>query len=364
MSQEERLLILQMVADQKISATEAAELLRALNDGQKAPAPPARPVPPAAPPAPPAPGAPPAPQAGPAPAGPEPVIQSSGVSFASGLSSFIEEVVSRVTSAVSEFAEPPYEFPSEFTGLFTEAEVPVRIVTGNGAVRVQTWDQPGYKALVRVKARGTSEADARNRAQDAFTVSADERGFHLETRRYDWQNMAVHVTLLVPGDRLYKVEVKTGNGDVELTDLPVAEGRVSTGNGKVVSRGGQQGRLDLRTGNGSLLVESDAADVEASSGNGSVTIRPVGSRSKRLRVNTGNGSVRIDTRQVPAGTGFRVDAHTAMGGVDIGLPGLVFERDVRSVGHKHVVAHSSGYEQATQRIEIKAGTGMGSIGIE
>lgn len=374
MSQEERLLILQMVADKKITAAEAAELLRAIGDGKQEAAPAATETPvagampdatamPPLPELPPVPEVPAAPAAPPAPAAPR-APQAPSASFAAGLSSFIEEVVGRVTSAVSELAEPPYEFPTELTGEFTAAEVPLRIATGNGAVRVQAWEQPGYKALVRVKTRGGNEAEARARAQNAYTVTADANGFTLEAKRFDWHDVAVHVTLLVPRDRRYALQTRTGNGDVELTDVPLVDGHATTGNGRIGVRGGAASRLELRTGNGAVTVEADTVDLEASTGNGTVTVRPTGARGKRLQASTGNGSIHIDTRELPAGTAMRIEAHTAMGGIDVRAPGLEYEREVRNVGNKHVIAHTPGYAQAAERVEIKAHTGMGSVTVE
>ena len=146
--------------------------------------------------------------------------------------------------------------------------------------------------------------------------------------------------------------------------MPLVNGKATTGNGRIGVRGGAASHLEVRTGNGAVTVESDPVDLQASTGNGTVTVRPIGARGKRLHASTGNGSIHIDTRELPAGTAMRVEAHTAMGSVDVRAPGLEFEREVRNVGHKHVIAHSSGYAQAAERVEIKAHTGMGSVSVD
>jgi DUF4097 and DUF4098 domain-containing protein YvlB len=405
MSQEERLQILQMVADKKITATEAVELLKALES--KAPpvgaTPPvetvaaARQVPvPPLPEAPRAPEAPVAPQAAEPPvapadqpepgpsqsaepagsgftAGPTPpptpnrvVYSTSGSNIASNLATFIEDVVDTVTSVFSEFGGSRYEFPWEFTGTFEAVEPALRIFTGNGKVEVRVWDEPGFKANVLVKARGANEQEARSRARDAFTVRADGTGFTLETRRidWDWRGMAVNVVLMVPRDKYYQLEARTGNGHMDLIGLAAANGQITTGNGHLHGRGILAHTLRMKTGNGSIEIEGDVGDLEASSGNGSVLVQPSGNRMQRVEVHTGNGSVRVDTRRLPQTVGFKVDAKTGMGGIEVAVPNLVFDRDDRSVGHKHIVARSAGYEQAWAQVNISARTGMGSVTVE
>lgn len=354
MAQEERLLILQMVADKKITAAEGVELLRALDAKEKpaaapmAPVPPIPPTPPMAPEPPAAPHAPHMPHQG-------------GANVGSGFSSFIEDIVDRVSSAFSEAMEPRYEFTYELTGEFPGVDVvPLRIQTGNGKADIQAWDEPGWKAVILVKARGNNEEEARNRANEAYTVKSTN-GFDLEDRKHDWT--AVNVTLYVPRGLRYAVDTRTGNGRVEIHNIDMTQGRVTTGNGRLVCAGGSAERLAIRSGNGSIEIDGNFADVEASSGNGSVTVRPQGQRSETYRVSTGNGSVKVETTAVPAEAGFKVEAHTGMGGIHLALPGLTYDRDVRTVGHKQIIARSANFEQAAVKVMVVARTGMGSVSV-
>lgn len=374
MSQDERLMILQMVADKKISATEAAELLKAL-DGKESAAQAfagAPPVPgaPAAPAAPTAPGAlmVPVPPVAPDASAPQPPRAPSpppGPGLGTGLSSFIEEIVDRVTSAFGEFSGPRYEFPTDISGLFTEEQVPLRILTGNGHVELKGWDQPGYKASILVKARGANEAEARARAQEAYLVRADEKGFELEAnRRYDWSDLVVSVTLFLPKEKLYRLETRTGNGHILVEGVTLVEGSGTSGNGRITFRGGAADRLYVKSGNGSIEIDGDVADLEAGTGNGAVRVIPLGRRSESMQVKTGNGSITIDTGKLSREVGLFIDTHTGMGSVKIGRNDLVYERDERNMGHKHVVARSEGYDSAERRVSVRARTGLGSIAVE
>ncbi|HEY3366532.1 MAG TPA: DUF4097 family beta strand repeat-containing protein [Symbiobacteriaceae bacterium] len=389
MTQDERVMILQMVAEKKISVNDAVELLKAIAPAdQEAPGfgeyagsdPVAESGSPAPGAAPGTTGTRPAgtPGGGPGPGArrtyssppppPGPNFGSGfgagfGAGFGSGLSSFIDEVIDRASSVFGDAFGHRYEFPTELTGDFTEGEIPLRIATGNGRVDIQTWDEPGYKATVLVKARGSSEEDARNRAQDAYSVKADGTCFELEARRSDVFDVAVHVSLLVPRDRTYRLETRTGNGHIEVINMPLRDGQITTGNGRVTCRGGRADALRLQSGNGAVEVELEVADLEAGTGNGSLEIRTGGAQPQDLRLSTGNGSIRVDTSRLPAAAGFRIEATSAMGGLDVSLPNLVYEQDNRAMGHKRVVAFSQNFGQTTTPVTIKARTGMGSISV-
>ncbi|MDF2627761.1 MAG: hypothetical protein K0R39_1592 [Symbiobacteriaceae bacterium] len=397
MAQEERLLILQMVADKKITAAEGVELLRALDAKdavpgagltQGVPAAPAASAPQAAPrpqvsgvtfhmaPTPATPPLPPVPpmHAGhstPPPGAPavqpvppiEPVAphQPHAGNLGSGLASFIEDIVEKVSSAFSEVVEPRYEFTYELTGEFpADGVVPLRIQTGNGKALIQTWDEPGWKAVILVKARGNNEEDARSRARDAYSVKSTT-GFELEARRHDWTDLAVNVTLYVPRGLKYSVDTRTGNGRVEVHGIDITDGRITTGNGHLVCNASTAEHLALRSGNGAVEIEGDILLVEAETGNGSMKVRPRGARSQNFRLHTGNGSIRVDTATLPAEVGFKVEAHTGMGGINLSMPGLIYDRDIRTVGHKHIVGRTANYEQAAVKVTIAAKTGMGSV---
>lgn len=347
MSQEERLMILQMVADKKISATEAAELLKAL-DGDRATLASAT-APRSVSPVPPVPPTPPTP----------PSPEGDG-----WLGPMIENIVKRITDAVPNLSDPKHEFPTEWTGEFAGSEVPVRIATGNGRVELVAWDQPTYKATVRVEVRAKTEAEARELAERAYTAKFDETGVEVNDHKMSHHDVTVHVSLMLPRDKAYKVEGKTGNGQLKLENLRVIDSRLTSGNGKIRAHGVSADRLHLRSGNGSVEVDGDVAELEAGTGNGSITVVPSGARGQNLRVSTGNGSVRVHTRRLSNEVGLKVDAHTGMGGVTIDLPNLTYERDVRTMGHKHVVARNARYGEAPAAVSIVARTGLGSVSVD
>lgn len=347
MSQDERLMILQMVADGKITASEAVELLKALEGGE--------------------PGEPPPPPPPPPPRDEEPRSRpyTSGSGLAAGLSAFIEEIAERVTGVFSDLTGPRHEFPTEVSGLFTADEIPLRIFIGSGHVELKGWDEPGFKAQIVVKLRGASAEEARRRAQEAYRLTADEERFELESDRwFDWSDLSVNLTLYLPRGKRYRLETRTGNGHLDIDSVDLVYGSGRSGNGRIRFAGGAADRLYLKSGNGSVEVDGDVADLEATTGNGSLRVIPMGRRSEKMQLKSGNGSASIDTGRLSRDVGLFIDAHTGMGSVSITRPDLVYELDERNIGFKHVIAHSEGFDTAPQKVSIRVRTGLGSISVE
>lgn len=337
-SQEERMMILQMVAEHKITAAEAAELLKALDQKDEGTILDDDP-------------------------GPSRSNQQSS-NLGAGLGSLLEDVVERVSSAVNSVVGNRHQFTRSFTGTFAPGEVPLEITLGNGRVEVEAWDEPDYRADVVVRVRAADEEEAKARAAKVYTVTADEHGFTLEGSRSGLWDEAVNVSLKVPRDRSYAAKVRTGNGDVLVKDLAITHGKMKTSNGRMVCRGIQADELTAKSGNGSVEIEGETGELDLETGNGSVFLRPTGERVQVLRVTTGNGSIKLFTSRLTPQTGIHLDASTGLGSMSISLPDLIFERNETSPVNRHVVARTKQAGLGPSQVMVTARTGMGSITVE
>lgn len=337
-SQEERMMILQMVAEQKITPAEAAELLKALEQKDEAPT------------------------LDDAPSASRSSQQTS--SLGAGLSSLLEDVVERVSSAVNSVVGNRHQFTRSFTGTFAPGEIPLEVTLGNGRVEVEAWDEPDYRVDVVVRVRATDEEEAKARAARVYTVTADEHRFILEGSRCGLWDEAVNVTLKVPRDRTYAAKIRTGNGDVLVKDLEITEGKMKTSNGRMVCRGIQAEELTAKSGNGSVEIEGETGDLEVETGNGSVILRPTGERAQVMRITTGNGSIKLFTSRLSPETGIHLDASTGLGSMTISLPDLIFDRNEASPVNRHVVARTKQAGLGKAQVMVTARTGMGSISVE
>jgi len=356
-SQTERLLILKMVAEKKISAEEAYELILALDASESE----GTPVAP--------------PQAKkivirqssplPIPSIPPIAMERSGNSLGfAGLSSFIEGVVDRVTSSLSDSVGSRHEFTTELTGRFEGDVIPVEVLTGNGPIDLQTSEGPECRVVITTKVSGSTEEEARHRAKDAYDVSIAPSGFTLKTMDDRFGGTAVSVTLYLPNDHRYRVDARTGNGRIQISKIAMSECNASTGNGRVEIAHGSADQVKARTGNGSIQINAEATILSAESGNGSVSVTPYGKGSQDLELATGNGSIHVSTSLLPREAGRRLDAKTVMGRIQVEIAEIKVEEESRGIGNRRFVGQSQGFASAAQQITIRARTSTGSVRVD
>lgn len=385
---EERLMILKMLSEGKITPEEAAQLLQALDDGGELAATeagaeaaaetaaepaaeavtgaaaeggrdggptgePPRVGQPSAPPEPPAPPAPPAPQA----------AKASGQGIWAGLSglSGLSELVEGLLGGLAPEAAAGTEVLEELSGDLAGDEVELDLETTNGRITVRGWDQPGYRAVIarRVRAGNTEEAWRRGQELTSLQVSRGRLSFHATAHR---DLTLCSLELWVPAGRRYRVEARTGNGRVEVEGLAGGVARLRSGNGRVSVSNGNWEKLELKTGNGSAAVRARGRQMALTTGNGSATVELTGPGPAKVNVATGNGSVTLDTRQA-AGTPLHLDVSTGVGGIRHELSGLnVVQQRQHLTGHR-LEAHTGDGGSPSDGIQLQVRTGVGTVTI-
>ena len=145
------------------------------------------------------------------------------------------------------------------------------------------------------------------------------------------------------------VSASTGSGSIEADGVD-GSFRASTGSGGIQATG-VTGAITAKTGSGSINVgQVGKGDVDVSSSSGTVRIHGIngalrasttsgglhveGEPTGEWQLSSSSGSVRVD---LPDGRGFDLDAHTASGNIDVGMPvsvvGSLSRRSLRgSVG--------------------------------
>ncbi len=380
-SKEEKMMILQMVAEGKITPEQGAELLRAV--GESKPQAPALPVPPvpAVPPSPPAPEKPKLTITGEA-EGREAGARSSELKesirksidsnihgniertieraarqaeeAAERAASHAEEWAERVAKRAEQFAErashegeslgkvlgesgenigkiiaklftggsfaggPQFEFHEEVKGEFpAEGEIQVNVSTSNGRITVDTWDEKGFRLDVRKTANAATEEEAKEIVKDGFEFS--QNGLSVSARSKESVNI-----------------MRNGHSVGFTLTLPRdrnASLRLSSSNGRITVGGVSGTKLHATTANGRVEAESCSfQESQVDSANGRIEFQ---GRPGNLRASTANGRItarlqgagnwkldsangRIDVEvQKEPGTGYEVDTSTVMGRLDV-----------------------------------------------
>ncbi|MFO7265695.1 MAG: DUF4097 family beta strand repeat-containing protein [Bacillota bacterium] len=297
----------------------------------------------------------------------------------------IEDVVISVERGLAQFAKelpqalerllslglsigPGHTVENVYEGSFGEGvqEARVAVQTHNGSVRWEAWDQPGYKVVVTSRVRAESEEAARERAARFVHWQAGDDGFRLSTE--DRSDLSSSVTVWLPKSVRFRLETETRNGSVRAAGLSLTSAELRTLNGGIRLEDVEADELQAFTVNGGMRIEGAIGKLEGETTNGSIDARLSGKRRDgsvlpraEWELETTNGSVRV---RLPEGAdiGYAVDLKTVNGRIRTALPG--FETmSVRGAGRK-VVWRSEGAESKPRRIELTAETVHGSIVVE
>ena len=222
----------------------------------------------------------------------------------------------------------------------------VSLKTFDGSIEVTAWDKPEVGLTIERRAGSQAEADALvvNTSQDGNRIVVEavqpERdkqvGFHIG------QGRSVRFVVSVPkqtdlvarsGDGSIaatgvqgRVELRSGDGSVRGADLD-GDIIVHTGDGSI-ALDNTAGRLDLSTGDGSVRVQGAPTLVKAHTGDGSVALDVTAGASigEDWEITTGDGGVRLS---LPPTINAELDASTGDGSISAGDFGLETTADAR-----------------------------------
>lgn len=340
--EEEIRMILRMVEEGKISADQAAELIKALEGregslDEEAARPPGQ-----APPR--------------------------DIQFKDAIRDAVTRALSGVESGLGNLGEvlaswgSGNEVHKDFEGSFEPGgSVSLHLSTTNGSIRLSAWEHPGYK--VTVLARMRPGAASERAILDMVDFDAGARSLSLEVHG-GWPGVKpVSIVAFVPKDFTYDVELESSNGAIEISGLTCFSVRAETSNGRVRLDDIRAREARLESSNGSVAVLGSVSDLFCETSNGSIEVREFELKGENMcELETSNGAVRVELPDDPE-LGCSISAETGFGGINIELPGLVYEVNERSIGHNEVRAKTDGYEQRDNRVILKVETSNGKIDI-
>lgn len=418
MSKEEKMLILQMVAEGKITPEQGAELLRAVVEGKPeasapkpvlVPATPATPAAPAAPLAPRSPG--------------QEIRESIRKSIDSNVRSSIEENIQRATrqaeiaaeraasqaeawaDKVAKHAEefagrasregenlgkvlgesgenlgkviarlfsggfgvggPQFEFHEEVRGeLPVDGEIQVALTTSNGRITVDTWDDKGFRLDIRKTAHAATEAEAKELVKDGFEFSQD--GLNLTARSKEIGSLlssgySVGFTLTLPRDRKASLRLSSSNGRLTAERVTGTRLRASTANGRIVAEGCAFAETEMDTANGRIELTGKPGNLRATTANGRIEGQIEGAGTWKME--SANGRIEVNVKKEP-GVAYEVDASTVAGRIEVtGLEDseVLIDETRQKFGSRHYKARSKGFSDAAAKASLVASTTSGRV---
>jgi DUF4097 and DUF4098 domain-containing protein YvlB len=187
----------------------------------------------------------------------------------------------------------------------------VRLSTGDGHIRVESWDRSEVQC--KYEKRGRTQSDI-----DRIEIMATQNGdsIQVEARihgRGSWLSYAtLNLTVFVP--RQTNLVARTGDGNIDARGV-TGEIELATGDGRVEASN-LNGNLNVRTGDGSMELMDVAGRLQAQTGDGWMKIR---GRFEALEARTGDGSIEITVeRGSKMAAAWRIT--TGDGSVQVSLP--------------------------------------------
>jgi hypothetical protein len=251
------------------------------------------------------------------------------------------------------------------TGDVNLESIYLEIDNRNGEITLETWDQPGYRIDLTLRAKGATDAQARDNLNQLQVLFSDQEAadtlrltLGFQASNNDWSNYAVSIAAKVPKSTGLDLNLYTSNGEIKLTDITGGEITLHTSNGRLTLDKVRADTLTGTTSNGRIIGEVEATTTNLSTSNGSIDITIPATISGSYTLDTSNGAVTI-TMPKTATVGYDIDLRTTLGSVDVDLPNLSYTTNEA----RRKVATTIGYQDKAVKVNLTAVTSIGSVQI-
>lgn len=312
--------------------------------------------------------------------------------FASDFSKRMEVVGSEIAESAVKFAD---RLVSQLGGIFDVSGEKCKItsnyiypVTGTPNINIDT-----HNFTVKVNTTDTQNialnmyvnSDILDISIDEFfkaDINGDSFSFTTNFPGRTWGN----IELLVP-KTVGELNITTENAKCELNDLFYDVLKCRTSNAKITCSNCHGKTAEAVTNNGKISLEDFSAraavmhtsnsklelerckldTLEAMTSNGAIQLFGIGkleAAEARYDLNTSNGRIAIELDK-NEDYGYMVDAYTSLGGIHITLPEMSYFVDKKSSSIKSTaMVKSTNFDSAENKVFIKANTSNAAISIE
>lgn len=318
-------------------------------------------------------------------------VQKAAEKFSRLLEERIEKEIKPALSNVPSFLSnlpfvgnlfgPVVTVEEEHSGDLPGDEVDVYYSGRNGHLEVVVWDEPGYRLESQKIIKGAvSEV---TRRQDALVVNVEPGRLEVHVRAGVLNG--VNSKLYLPRDKRYRLHLRTSNGWMRIQEVSgdllealTSNGRLEikraacerivarTSNGAIECTQVSGLQFEAETSNGRIAAKTTAAEVKCRTSNGSIQVYPGEGQGVclegegRYELSTSNGSITVGIPKdlVPVTS---IDARTSFGTIRIEPAGLAVKVQEERVNDRYVVAEGSEYEVASRRLRILAQTSNSGV---
>ncbi|WP_284036305.1 DUF4097 domain-containing protein [Neobacillus sp. 114] len=267
----------------------------------------------------------------------------------------------------------------EISHIFHHGNVELKdmdIDLANGSVKLVAWDQPDVRVECQAKVYRVDNQDQarQNFLRDVtFTVESEKLSFLTQQK---W--MKVEAVMFVPKTQYDKVRVrifngsisggdinvndlrvKTANGKIQLEQLSGTKAEIETANGKIKVKNSRFDELEAETINGAIKLDGDFKKAEAQSFNGNVSVNLSGDRCEWIHAKTTSGPIDL---YVPESLPVNGELKTNLGGFNLKLVGVQILEEKSEMIQKSLRFQSVNHPD--KMLKIYADSKSGSISLQ
>ncbi|WP_147534073.1 DUF4097 family beta strand repeat-containing protein [Bacillus marasmi] len=303
-------------------------------------------------------------------------------SFQNKFQSLKDVIVDFVDSAFKKIKDFDLDFNFgqgyELSHIFQQSDVELRNIDvdiANGSVQFIPWDQNDVRIECKAKVyRGESQDEARasflrdilfNVDIGTLRFSAQPKWMKVEATIYlpkaDYENARIRLfngPIRFENLNVKSLKAKTANGRIGGTGLVGEKMEVETANGKIKIRESKITELEAETLNGAIQLEGDYARLELQSFNGNIGCKLKGDRCEEIEAKTISGGIDL---AIPSGLAVTGELKTNLGSFAVELDGIQIVSEKSDVVQKSL--HFKPVVPSTHLFKLEAETKTGSISV-
>jgi DUF4097 and DUF4098 domain-containing protein YvlB len=160
------------------------------------------------------------------------------------------------------------------------------------------------------------------------------------------------------------IKAATTNSNIFLMDIHCSEIDAKTANAKIGINDIDAQKIICKTSNASIEAEDITCDIiHLITSNGKITCDDIDvDRAKEIKLMTSNGSISSEIYEANNDSYF--DLETSMGNITLDIPNIVYKLNKQAnLGFKKIIAHSVNFDENREHLNFIASTSNGSIKI-
>lgn len=178
------------------------------------------------------------------------------------------------------------------------------------------------------------------------------------------KDISIKLDVFIPNKKYKEIILNTTNGKIQINDINFVKLNCITTNGSINANkiAGEEVYLSTRNGRIEALdISSEVIDLSTSNGRIVCNHGDI-NKATNVKLSTSNGSITSNINDLVKGAYFDLD--TSMGSVTLDLPNMVsINKDQGFSGNRRIIAHNSNYDESGDNLRYNASTSNGSIKI-